>query len=348
MFNLSAKQDGIHLRTPSQLEQKQGFGKRFAEVMGIATDARDAAEDAKNLVKSLDDDLTSEEIYNRLTNNGQIQGLFRDDDGNLYVNGEYIVALEKLFAKDITMSGKLTYTTKTFLNPGNEEIETIKKHLLGKEIIPTNKLPLYDFNNDGQITIVDLGIANAAYLGDYSLADNWSGAVKTDVTITIDLANPEKAFRITGTNMWGREVDSYLGINDTNILNSETEKRLKDIEDTLTIDYIEEQGTGLGWIYEKWHSGICKLYRNVSVVPYSTGTIHYTVDYPFELKSEPIIIPHITQNYSVCREVYPSNAAGNYTDVTNRLDLLFCNVSTTSYSIYASVQVISAWKYGGE
>ena len=40
---MSAKQDRQGVRTASELERKYQFDKRFAEIMGVATDARDAA-----------------------------------------------------------------------------------------------------------------------------------------------------------------------------------------------------------------------------------------------------------------------------------------------------------------
>ena len=47
-------------------------------------------------------------------------------------------------------------------------------------------------------------------LGQVSLA-SWSGAKKSTVTVTIDASNTQKAIKISGTNMWGRAVEYYLG-----------------------------------------------------------------------------------------------------------------------------------------
>ncbi len=244
---MSAKMDGVHTRTPQQLEQKLDLGKRFAEVMGIATDARSAADEAKKSVRTLDDKLTPEEVYNRLTNYGQSQGLFRDDDGNLFVNAAYLYALEALFAKDINMTGKFTYTAKVFLEPEEEELETIKKHLLGTENIPTNKIPLYDFNNNGKIDIVDLGKVNKSVLGIESLA-SWSGAVKTDATVTIDLTDPNKIIRIQGQNMWGRQIDKYIGVKFTNIKNPATEQKLDNLSNAYIPNVVRNHnGAGVGY-----------------------------------------------------------------------------------------------------
>lgn len=81
-----SKQDRQGARTASELVQRYNFGKTFAEIMGIATEAQDVAVEAKETVDSLD----QKEIFDRLTNNGQAQGLFRDDNGQLYINASYL------------------------------------------------------------------------------------------------------------------------------------------------------------------------------------------------------------------------------------------------------------------
>ena len=86
---IMSKQDRQGARTAAQLEQKYHFGESFAEAMGLAKDAQKTAEEAK---KVLDETLTQEEIFNILTNNGQIHGLYRGDDGELYINASYIAA----------------------------------------------------------------------------------------------------------------------------------------------------------------------------------------------------------------------------------------------------------------
>lgn len=82
-----SKQDRQGARTINGLEQKYGFGKTFAEVMEIATDARKTATETRD---SLDEKLTQDEIFNILTDNGRQQGLYRGEDGELYINAEYV------------------------------------------------------------------------------------------------------------------------------------------------------------------------------------------------------------------------------------------------------------------
>ena len=205
---MSAKQDRTPARTPSALEQKYSFGKTFAQILGIAEDAEATAEDIKKALKGLDQTA----IFNLLTNNGESQGIFRGEDGNIYINASYIVAISELFAKDILMSGKFTNTAEVFLLPGDGEIETIRNHIAETSTIPSERIHLYDFNNDGVVDNLDYLTARRASLGTMSL-DTWSGAVKSTVTVTIDLSNTNKIIRIHGTNMWGREVDTYISAN---------------------------------------------------------------------------------------------------------------------------------------
>jgi hypothetical protein len=91
-----SKQDRVYTRTASDLERKYNFGTKFAEILGVATDAQeaadranDAADRAQNAVDNLNDDLDQEEIFNRLTNNSADQGIYREN-GKIYVNASFI------------------------------------------------------------------------------------------------------------------------------------------------------------------------------------------------------------------------------------------------------------------
>lgn len=90
-----SKQDRQGARTASDLVQRYNFGKSFAEVMGFATEAQEAAAEANASAKAASEavnGLDQEAIFNRLTNNGQAQGLFRDENGELYINASYIAS----------------------------------------------------------------------------------------------------------------------------------------------------------------------------------------------------------------------------------------------------------------
>jgi hypothetical protein len=85
-----SKQDRQPARTAGDIERKYNFGKSFAEVMGIAEDARSVANEAKESASKPSEKLTHEEVFNLLTKNGALQGLYRGKDGELYVNATYI------------------------------------------------------------------------------------------------------------------------------------------------------------------------------------------------------------------------------------------------------------------
>lgn len=86
---MSAKQDRTAARTPEDLERKYKFDQSFSEIMGIATDARTTAESAKAIAENATN-LTPEEVFNLLTDNGALKGIFKDDDGEIYINASYL------------------------------------------------------------------------------------------------------------------------------------------------------------------------------------------------------------------------------------------------------------------
>lgn len=234
-----SKMDLHGVRTATDIERKYNFGKSFAEVTGIATDARNLAEQAVHF----EENLTQEEIFNRLTNNGEAHGIFKDDEGQIYINGAYIKNVAALFVHDILMTGTFTNTAEAYFVPGEEEMATLQAHILGQIVIPDELIPKYDFNGDGVLTSQDLRQARAYQLGLESFQE-WVGAVATTATITIDMTNPERAIHFTGKNMWGRDVDGYVGVNFTSARCPETEQRIDDLEQRIAA--LEAAQTNLG------------------------------------------------------------------------------------------------------
>lgn len=146
---------------------------------------------------------SAEAVFRRLTNNGQVQGLYREN-GQIYINVEYLSS--KVFTSEMNV----------FFEPGMEEFETIKRHILKEVLIPDDRLHLYDFNSDGVVSITDMLICRSVVLGLQDLA-TWDGAQLTKATVTLSAQNPEKAITISGRNMWGRSTEVYFGINGTNV-----------------------------------------------------------------------------------------------------------------------------------
>lgn len=82
-----SKQDRQGARTATDLERRYNFGKKFSEILGVANDASESAQEASRAIKELD----QETIFNLLTNNGEVQGIYRDEEGNVYINASFIV-----------------------------------------------------------------------------------------------------------------------------------------------------------------------------------------------------------------------------------------------------------------
>lgn len=100
-----SKQDGAFTRTAADLERKYNFGQSFAEVFGLARDAQQIAIEATKELESL----TPEEIFNRLTNYGEVQGIYRGDDGDIYINANYIKS-GTISADRINLTGAITWS----------------------------------------------------------------------------------------------------------------------------------------------------------------------------------------------------------------------------------------------
>ena len=364
---MSAKQDSVYTRTPAQLEQKQGLGKRFAEVIKVATDARTVAEDAKRSAIELDKNLTSEEVFNRLTENGELQGLFRGEDGELYINAEFIRAVDKLFANDIEMTGTFTQTASAFIEPTEYEWKCLMKHLWGGNVptdsgddysnvesIPSNMLWAYDFDEDGQLTENDANILLEIVQGDRSI-EEFPFAEVSDVTVTLKPSNPTQFIKLSGFNMWGHSFTKYIGVNGTNIINQDTEQKLN----ALSQDYIVDQGVafvnGATWDYEKWASGklVCNRVVLCEVSQANLGewgTVYESplfggFEYPFSFVNIPIehksIVSSGGYSFWLC-----SAGLGN----TNTTSSQFClcrasNINSDAIvPVKVAINVVGKWK----
>lgn len=112
--NISSKQDRARARTTSDIERKYNFGKTFAEVFDLISDAQTTADEAKKAIDNLD----HEQIFNLLTDYGRVQGVYRGDDGNVYINATYIksgklaaefIDADNLTVKSINIDGEITF-----------------------------------------------------------------------------------------------------------------------------------------------------------------------------------------------------------------------------------------------
>lgn len=194
---MSAKQDRSAARTVEDIERRYNFEQRFSEVMGVATDARLAAEKAQYSV----DGLTQEQIFNILTNNGEEQGIYRED-GKLYINASYI------------KGGIIISEGQAYLRPTYDDCVAMLRSVVFPEDYPVKDF--YDLNGDGTFDINDFRLAVDVYYGSADISQCVS-LEKSAVTVTIEPDNPFETVKVCGTNMWGSEVVVSLGINSTKI-----------------------------------------------------------------------------------------------------------------------------------
>lgn len=109
-----SKQDGFAPRTPADLQRQYVFGRAFSNLDKEVDEAQKSADNAN---KSLSD-LNQKKVFDILTSNGTLSGLYIGADGNLYFTADNIVGGKvkaayidadnlKLAASNIT--GELVY-----------------------------------------------------------------------------------------------------------------------------------------------------------------------------------------------------------------------------------------------
>ncbi len=276
----SDKMDMAGARTPADIEQKYNFGKSFAKAMGLAEDARDKAEEALEAAETASN-IDYDTVFKKITENYEKEGVF-NVDGHIYINGSRIkmeqADIDNLFANNINMSGTFTHTVDAFLYPGEPELEALEQAILANETVPYN--PLWDFNSDGEVDVIDPFKCRRMMWGldDFS---KWDKAVKTPVTLTIDLTNPDKAICITGTNMWGRDVEMYIGASFTNIKNPETEQKISDLNGKFPSFHNGIGGADYETVVFNWDklpNGTWNCYVTGIATPYAASAFGYRID----------------------------------------------------------------------
>lgn len=81
-----SKQDGFAPRTPTDLQRQYRFGRAFTNLDKEVDEAQKSADRANKLLGDLD----QKKVFDLLTNDGAVQGLFMGEDENMYFNASYI------------------------------------------------------------------------------------------------------------------------------------------------------------------------------------------------------------------------------------------------------------------
>lgn len=166
---MSNKQDGYSSRTAADLERKYNFGKTFAEVYGLVSDAQRAAEEAQKYI----DELDQEEIFNLLTNFGQAQGIYRDDAGDVYINASYIksgkLAAEYIDAESLKVAAANITGELVATQIDTKDLKVLAANITGTltagQIDATN-LKVSAANITGVLTASQIDLTGAISFGD--------------------------------------------------------------------------------------------------------------------------------------------------------------------------------------
>lgn len=109
-----SKQDGFAPRTPTDLQRQYRFGRTFANLDKEVDEAQKSADSAN---KSLSD-LNQKKVFDLLTSEGAISGLYMGADGNLYFTADNVVGgtlkaayidADNLKLKSTNITGELAY-----------------------------------------------------------------------------------------------------------------------------------------------------------------------------------------------------------------------------------------------
>ena len=185
------------------LDLDNGILKMNATSLNISGKTVDAIaqEEATSAASSAVNSQTQKDIFNKLTNNGALKGLYMENN-DLFINASYI------------KSGKIVTEGSTYLRPTYEDC----MNMLWSLSNPTNFPPkdFYDLNGDGEFTITDVLLALNVCYGKEDISKCVS-LNKSTVIVTIDPSNPLDTLEIAGVNMWGSEVKVSFGANKTAI-----------------------------------------------------------------------------------------------------------------------------------
>lgn len=190
---MSNRMDRQGARTPAALEQQYKFGKTFAEIEGIATDARRTAEQAQQAYEGLN----QEEIFDRLTNKGQWEGFYQDAYGNMYINASYIKS--GIINADLIKSGTINadliragrITSQTFEENADGSVNSGMMIDVENGVIVT---PFFAVNQAGEV-IATGGKIGAWHLKETTIPVNGSENI-TEYALYSDEMYEEKNGRI--------------------------------------------------------------------------------------------------------------------------------------------------------
>lgn len=210
----TSKQDRHGARTATDIEYRYNFGKSFAEVYNLVRDVQTAVEDAAKAIEELD----SEEIFNRLTDYGEVQGIYRDANGQIYVNASYIqsgkLAAEFIDADNLKVQAANITGTLTA-----SQINTSNLKVSAANITGTLAIGQIDGFED-QVTLITEDAISTAYFSADQITSGTLSADRIDVdNLYVSAANVEGVLSADALDLSGLmalvdedySVQGYMG-----------------------------------------------------------------------------------------------------------------------------------------
>ena len=152
-------------------------------------------------------------------NNGWIYDFYVGYNGKLYAKNAEITGKVTASSGDIggwtIKDGCLYSEGEAYIPPEETEMMDLLWHVSFPDKFPiaSDKITLYDFDGDGKLTIEDVRIMYKVIKGSTNFKDcpNAKKAGKSKISVTVNPSDPAKTICVSGTNIWGRKAEYYIG-----------------------------------------------------------------------------------------------------------------------------------------
>lgn len=239
------------------------------EMGSIPTDWTPAPEDTAEEIQDAIDGQTQEDIFNKLTNNGQLQGLYMQG-GKLYINATYLAtgtitstngaSKWDLNSGVIVFSNEKTYKYADYTDDDSTRMRNI---ILGT-VAPTDAdFEKFDIYKDGKITNTDRVLVQNMMNNKQNLTVKWECKFSS--------ATPGKLISVTVTNMSTGKSYTIFELGNQNRISLQSGENLSN---TGLLDYIYPVGS----IYMSVNSNNPGMVFGGSWVPWGTGRVPVGVD----------------------------------------------------------------------
>ena len=199
----------IYNRSKHKIQMRRFKLERGTTATGWSRSEADQQKYAQNAAKAeadaLNSSLNAQKIFNKLTNNGQLQAIVRDSTtGKLYINGEYIKA--KTLSGNVIYGGILTDKAgknKWNLNTG----ELVTKNMKAENATLSGKFSCEGKTSDYEPEKIGVSVENGSI--DFTCQNRWVGSIGTAGRGVCINAKDGIVFYSNYLNSWRPKDSSY-------------------------------------------------------------------------------------------------------------------------------------------